>query len=144
MRESVSEHVYWRTAAFAIERKIVAAIDLGTCNTKMAFAFNPLTHGGDVQVVVMDAWENAPGAVMAPTTLLIDHTGQVAAFGYEAEEKFRVLDVAKAKISYLFKNFKMALHQKEVSKFRLALFQTIHSLAYFMRLFPQPYFNTGT
>ena len=94
--------------------KIVAAIDFGTCNTRMAFAFNPCTPGEDAQVVPMDAWENAPGAVMAPTTILIDHTGEVAAYGYEAEEAFRVLDVAKAKISYLFKNFKMALHQKEV------------------------------
>ena len=112
IRESESARLHW--SAFVIDRKIVAAIDFGTCNTKMAFAFNPLTGGGDTQVVVMDAWENAPGAVMAPTTILIDHTGQVVAFGYEAEEKFRVLDVGKAKISYLFKNFKMVLHQKEV------------------------------
>ena len=96
--------------------KIVAAIDFGTCNTKMAFAFNPLTRGGDVRVVVMDAWENAPAAVMAPTTILIDHTGEVTAYGYDAEEKFHALPAAQAKISYLFKNFKMVLHQKEVGK----------------------------
>ena len=104
------------SAALVKGQKIVAAIDFGTCNTKMAFAYKPLTRGGDARVVVMDAWENAPAAVMAPTTILIDHTGEVAAYGYEAEEKFRTLPAAQAKISYLFKNFKMALHQKEVSK----------------------------
>ena len=99
------------------DKKIVAAIDFGTCNTKMAFAFfNPLSHSGNDRIVVMDAWENAPNALMAPTTILIDHTGEVVAYGYEAEEKFRALPIAQAKISYLFKNFKMALHQKEVCK----------------------------
>ena len=34
-----------------IGQKIVAAIDFGTCNTKMAFAFKPLSDGGDAQVV---------------------------------------------------------------------------------------------
>ena len=102
-------------------RKIVAAIDFGTCNTRMAFAFKPLTTGVEAQIVVMNAWENAPGAVMAPTTILIDHTGEVAAYGYEAEETFRVLDVAKAKISFLFKNFKMVLHQKEVRNVTIQL-----------------------
>ena len=104
------------SAAFVKRQKIVAAIDFGTCNTKIAFAYKPLTSGGDARVVVMDTWENAPAAVMAPTTILIDHTGEVAAYGYEAEEKFRTLPAAQAKISYLFKHFKMALHQKEVRK----------------------------
>ena len=98
-----------------MDRKIVAAIDFGTCNTKMAFAYIPLTQDKVPEVVVMDAWENAPPeAVMAPTTILIDHTGEVAAYGYAAEEKFRSLDTAKARASFLFKNFKMYLHQKKV------------------------------
>ena len=111
------ELVQVHSAALVKGQKIVAAIDFGTCNTKMAFVNNPLTRGGDVRVVVMNAWENAPPpALMAPTTILIDHAGEVAAYGYEAEEKFRTLPPAQAKISYLFKNFKMALHQKEVRK----------------------------
>ena len=111
------ERFHFTSAALLKGQKIVAAIDFGTCNTKMAFAFNPLTRGGDVRVVVMDSWENAPPpAVMAPTTILIDHTGEVSAYGHDAEEKFRALPAAQAKISYLFKNFKMALHQKEVGK----------------------------
>lgn len=97
-----------------VRRKLVAAIDLGTCNTRMAFAFRPLSDRGSIDIVVMDAWENAPGDLMAPTTLLIDHRGKVTAYGYEAEETFRVLDEATAKTSYLFKNFKMILHQKQV------------------------------
>ena len=125
-QRTMAEHLVQRVqrfqlySVFVMSQKIVAAIDFGTCNTKMAFAFNPLTRGGDAQVVVMDAWENAPGAAMAPTTILIDHTGEVAAYGYEAEERFRVLDKAEAKVSFLFKNFKMALHQKEVRKVCIA------------------------
>lgn len=102
--------------------KVVAAIDFGTCNTRMAFAYDILPDGGvgaqlhisSDKVAVMDAWEDAPGLSMVPTSILIDHTGEVSAYGYEAEEKFRALTVAQAKASYLFKNFKMALHQKEV------------------------------
>lgn len=97
-----------------MDPKIVAAIDFGTCNTRMAFAYKRFTYARDVDVVIMDKWESAPGAVMAPTTILVDHTGEVAAFGYEAEDKFRALDKAKANSSFLFKNFKMVLHQKEV------------------------------
>ena len=117
------------SAAFVKGQKIVAAIDFGTCNTKMAFAYKPLTRGEEARVVVMNAWENAPPpAHMAPTTILIDHTGEVTSYGYEAEEKFRTLPAAQAKKTYLFKSFKMALHQKEVrnvlavhtNKFRLA------------------------
>ena len=110
------ERLEAHSAALVKEHELVAAIDFGTCNTKIAFAKKPLPHGGDARVVVLDAWENAPAAVKAPTTILIDHTGEVAAYGYEAEEKFRTLPAAQAKISYLFKNFKMALHQKEVRK----------------------------
>ena len=110
------ERFHFSPAALLRSQKVVAAIDFGTCNTKMAFAYNPLTRGGEARVVIMDAWENAPAAVMAPTTILIDHTGEVSAYGYDAEEKFRALPAAQAKISYLFKNFKMTLHQKEVRK----------------------------
>ena len=130
---TMAEHLVQRVqrfqlcSVFVMSQKIVAAIDFGTCNTRMAFAFNPLTRGGDAQVVVMDAWENAPGATMAPTTILIDHTGKVNAYGYEAEERFRVLDKAEAKRSFLFKNFKMALHQKEVRKVCIACTLPIYS-----------------
>ena len=98
-----------------IRRKLVAAIDFGTCNTRMAFAFKPLTERGSIDIVMMDSWENAPGRdIMAPTSILIDHTGEVKAYGFEAEESFRILDKAEAKVSFLFKNFKMTLHEKEV------------------------------
>ena len=93
---------------------IVAAIDFGTCNTKMAFAH--LTHGKDPQIVVMDNWENAPEALTTPTNILIDDTGKVLGYGYEAEEMFRALPSDAEKICYLFKNFKMALHKQEVRK----------------------------
>ena len=99
-----------------LKRKIVAAIDFGTCNTRMAFAFKPLTQQGNIDIIVMDAWENAPGHdTMAPTAILFDPQKNVQAYGFDAEESFRVLDKAEAKKSLLFKYFKMALHQKKVS-----------------------------
>ena len=104
------------SAALVNGQKHVAAIDFGTCNTKMAFAHTPLTRGVDAQVVVMDAWENAPAAVMAPTTILIDHTGEVTAYGYEAEEKFRALPAAQAKISYLLKTSRWPCIRKRFAK----------------------------
>ena len=110
------EQFHFSPAALSRDQKIIAAIDIGTCNTKMAFACYPLTHRGDVQIIVMNAWESSPGAMVAPTIILIDHTGEVAAYGYDAEEKFRVLPAAQVKGSYLFKNFKMALHRNEVGK----------------------------
>lgn len=95
--------------------KIVAAIDFGTCNTRMAFALKPLVATAkDVQVIVMDDWKHAPGALMAPTSVLIDHTNSVIGYGHEAEEMFRAMKPAERRSCFLFKNFKMDLHRKEV------------------------------
>ena len=95
--------------------KIVAAIDFGTCNTRMAFALKPLVATvNELQVIVMDDWKHAPGAQMAPTSVLFDHTKSVIGYGHEAEEMFRAMKPAERRSCLLFKNFKMDLHRKVV------------------------------
>ena len=98
--------------------KIVAAIDFGTCNTRMAFAEIPLTTRAieSDDVIVMNNWQYAPGAWMAPTSILFDHTRSVIGYGHEAEEKFRAMKPVERRSCSLFKNFKMDLHQKPVSQ----------------------------
>lgn len=94
---------------------IVAAIDFGTCNTRMAFAPKPLVNTMEsLEIIVMDDWEHSPGAQKAPTSVLMDNSQSVIAYGYEAEEMFRTLRLAERRSSYLFKNFKMDLHKKAV------------------------------
>lgn len=98
-----------------LQPKIVAAIDFGTCNTRMAFAEKQLVAtAADVEVVVMDDWKHTPGARTTPTSVLIDHTGSVISYGYEAEEMYGTMKPADQRSCYLFKNFKMDLHRKEV------------------------------
>lgn len=97
------------------ERTFVAAIDFGTCNTKMAFAYRPQAQRGTPKIYPMDAWESASGRdVMAPTSILTDRNGEVKAYGYHAEQSFRQLDKSEVNRFLLFKDFKMFLHQKEV------------------------------
>ena len=94
---------------------LVAAIDFGTCNTKMAFAFRPSTEDGSIKIIVVNDWESAPGSdTMAPTTIHMDPRGEVKAYGFHAEESFRNLNKDEARRSFLFKHFKMELHRKEV------------------------------
>ena len=94
---------------------LVAAIDFGTCNTKMAFAFRPSTEDGSINIIVVNDWERAPGRdTMAPTTIHMDPRGEVKAYGFHAEESFFHLSRDEARRSFLFKHFSMELRQKEV------------------------------
>lgn len=119
------------------EINAVVAIDFGTCNTRMAFANKPLTNSGSTsdspRIVVMDEWECAVDAVAAPTSIIISRHRQretdqyvniVTAYGYEAEEMFLGPDLDKNDTPLLFKNFKMALHEKEVRNICFATTQT--------------------
>lgn len=95
------------------ERTFVAAIDFGTCNTKMAFAYRPQAQTGTPKIYPMDDWENTSGNDV-PTSILTDRSGEVKAYGYHAEQSFRQLDQSEVKRFLLFKDFKMFLHRKEV------------------------------
>ena len=122
--------IYSSSAVSTMDQKeinAVVAIDFGTCNTRMAFANKPSTSSGSTpdspRIVVMDEWECAVDAVAAPTSIIISqhrargtdpYVYAVTAYGYEAEEMFLDPDLDKKDKPLLFKNFKMALHEKEV------------------------------
>ena len=101
--------------AVQCKQAVVAAIDFGTCNTRMAFG----VKGPDkVHVRVVDNWENAPSDVsqMVPTCIRFNSKRELVAYGWEAEEKFREYEDKERDQSFLFRNFKMTLHQKRVRR----------------------------
>ena len=101
--------------AVQCKQAVVAAIDFGTCNTRMAFG----VKGPDkVHVRVVNNWENAPSYVseMVPTCILFNSKRELVAYGWEAEEKFREYEDKERNQSFLFRNFKMTLHQKRVRR----------------------------
>ena len=101
--------------------RIVAAIDFGTCNTRIAFArvssLIGIPRTQDMDIFVMDNWENAPDGLktMAPTSVLFNMTGDAVAYGFDAEDHFQSLKPSQLRSKYLFKYFKMELHKKNVS-----------------------------
>ena len=101
--------------AVQCKQVVVAAIDFGTCNTRMAFG----VKGPDkVHLRVVDNWENSPSDVnqMVPTCILFNSKRELVAYGWEAEEKFREYGDKERDQSFLFRNFKMTLHQKRVRR----------------------------
>lgn len=107
--------------AVQCKQAVVAAIDFGTCNTRMAFG----VRGPEkVNVRLVDNWENAPPDAnqMVPTCILFNSKREIVAYGWEAEEKFREYTDKERDESFLFRNFKMTLHQKKVHR--------LHSCAY--------------
>ena len=104
-----------------IRRGVVAAIDFGTCNTRLAFGIKQESYQSlsDIELVVMNDWKRAPqsgGAQMAPTSILFDSTGETVSYGWAAEGDFCDLSPFKKRSHYLFKNFKMELHKMNVSQ----------------------------
>ena len=105
----------------AKQLRIVAAIDFGTCNTRIAFArlssLIGIPRTQDIDIFVMDNWENAPDGLktMAPTSVLFNMTGDAIAYGFDAEDQFQSLKPSELRSRYLFKYFKMELHKKNVS-----------------------------
>ena len=94
------------------EPAVVAAIDFGTSYTKLAYGVDD-----DEDPIPFTEWECAPvgGLVtMAPTTILLDETGEVVAYGWEAEHKYGTLEPEDKNSHRLFKHFKMKLHEEKV------------------------------
>ena len=94
--------------------KFVAAIEIGTCNTRMAFCCKPLTGWADHHILIMNDWkEPMRGALTVPTTILFNHTKEVIAYGIEEE---RCLSEVERPSVYFFKYFiKVLLDMKMVS-----------------------------
>ena len=97
------------------EPAVVAAIDFGTSNTKLAFGVD-----ANEDPITFTEWECAPGGdlvTMAPTTILLDETGEVVAYGWDAEQRYGTLEPVDRKSHRLFKHFKMKLHEEKVCMF---------------------------
>ena len=96
---------------------VVAAVDFGTTNTKLAFGIKVDDPNNPYVILPFTEWECAPGGDVvhvAPTSILLDETGEVDAYGWEAEHKYGGLDERDRCTYWLFKHFKMELHQEEV------------------------------
>ena len=95
--------------------KAVGAIDLGTCNTRIAFGMRPTyEREGKFEVHLVTDWEDGKGnPPMAPTSILFNKAEEVIAYGFAAEKMFKN---HVGEEYYFFKNFKMDLHSKEVRK----------------------------
>ena len=94
------------------EPAVVAAIDFGSSNTKLAFGVDD-----NAEPIAFTEWECAPGGdlvTMVPTTILLDETGEVIAYGWEAEQRYGTLYTEDRNSHRLFKQFKMKLHEEKV------------------------------
>jgi hypothetical protein len=95
---------------------VVAAIDFGTSNTKLAFGVEVNDPKTPYEIIPFTEWESAPGGDMvyaAPTNILFDETGEVVAYGWDVEDTYAALDKVEKRTYRLFKHFKMRLHQEE-------------------------------
>ena len=94
--------------------KAVGAIDLGTCNTRIAFGMRPTYESdGKFRVQLVNEWEDGKGNPdMAPTSILFNKAEEVVAYGFAAETMFKN---HVGEEYYFFRNFKMDLHSKDVS-----------------------------
>ena len=100
---------------------IVAAIDFGTTYSGYAFAFthDHIDMDGNSDKIFASNWENEGGSGLyqkTPTCLLLDPDANFHSFGSAAMDKYSSLtDDNKHHDWYFFWQFKMVLHQKEVS-----------------------------
>ena len=90
---------------------IFAAIDFGT--TYFGYAFHIKVKGGLTQ----DILGNGRGKEREPTCLLLKPDKTFAALGYKAVEEFyNNLDTDEQKSHYYFRQFKMRLYEKKLSR----------------------------
>ena len=91
---------------------MVAAIDFGTTYSGYAFSFR-YDFENDPLKVSANSWTAGSGGLMShktPTTVLIDDSGELDAFGYEAEDRYTELADDDAHGGhYYFRRIKMML-----------------------------------
>ena len=115
---------------------VVAAIDFGTSNTKLAFGIEVDDPNNPYVIIPFTEWECAPGGDLvytAPTSILLDETGEVDAYGWEAEHRYGCLDEIERRTYRLFKHFKMRLHTEEV---QFKGYIILHMLCIYIHLLP--------
>ena len=103
------------------QKLLVAAIDIGTTYSGYAFSFVHEQTGSeaDPDRIHVNTWENEGGSrtyFKTPSCLLLHPNGNLDCFGNEAIEKYNTLaEDKKHHDRYFFWQFKMTLHQEEVS-----------------------------
>ena len=93
----------------------VVAIDFGTSFSGFAFAFNH--KEGETGIHMNKDWGADQGysTPKTPTCLLLNPDKSFNSFGYEAQDRFAELDDDQSQEYYYFEQFKMILHNNEVS-----------------------------
>lgn len=96
---------------------LIAAIDFGTMYSGYAFSIIDSSPKRQFTINMNQAW-NAGGhnllSIKTPTTLLLDASKQLVAFGYQAENRYTELEMdGKIDGYYYFHRFKMKLFEKE-------------------------------
>ena len=103
------------------QKLLVAAIDIGTTYSGYAFSFAHEQTGSeaDPDRIHVNTWDNEGGSrtyFKTPSCLLLHPNGNLDCFGNEAIAKYNTLaEDNKHQDRYFFWQFKMALHQEEVS-----------------------------
>lgn len=93
----------------------LVAIDFGTTFSGFAFSFN--YKEGEKGIHMNKEWGADQGCstLKTPTCLLLNPDKSFNSFGYEAEDRYAELEEEEAQEYYYFENFKMILHNDQVS-----------------------------
>ena len=92
----------------------LVAIDFGTTFSGFAFSFN---KEGVKGIHMNKEWcaDQGFSTLKTPTCLLLNPDSSFNSFGYEAQDRYAELEEAEASEYYYFENFKMILHNDQVS-----------------------------
>ena len=93
----------------------LVAIDFGTTFSGFAFSFN--YKEGEKGIHMNKEWGADQGfsTLKTPTCLLLNPDRSFNSFGYEAQDRYAELEEEEAREYYYFENFKMILHNDQVS-----------------------------
>jgi len=93
----------------------LVAIDFGTTFSGFAFSFN--YKEGEKGIHMNKEWGADQGlsTLKTPTCLLLNPDKSFNSFGYEAQDRYAELEEEEAREYYYFENFKMILHNNQVS-----------------------------
>ena len=93
----------------------LVAIDFGTTFSGFAFSFN--YKEGEKGIHMNKEWGADQGlsTLKTPTCLLLNPDKSFNSFGYEAQDRYAELEEEEAREYYYFENFKMILHNDQVS-----------------------------
>ena len=97
----------------------VAAIDFGTTYSGYALSSIDDFKKDPLKIVANQAWNAGSQrhfSLKTPTCLLLDDKEELVSFGYEAENKYSNIVIARKQNEYLFfQRFKMQLYKNKVN-----------------------------